>query len=137
MSLLKISGTKIVDEQGNEIVLRGAGLGGWMKSVNSLFFFFQSKCLPIYSPAWRTSSQVDHNARCRGMVADPHIGYPGCEYQIREALAETIGEEKSEFFFDRVCFPFGSAFWSFIYAHYSSSNISSKTRMQRSSRASD
>ncbi len=37
MSLLKISGTKIVNEQGNEIVLRGAGLGGWMKSVNSLF----------------------------------------------------------------------------------------------------
>lgn len=38
MSLLKISGTKIVNEQGNEVVLRGAGLGGWMKSVNSLFF---------------------------------------------------------------------------------------------------
>ena len=42
MSLLKISGTKIVNEQGNEVVLRGAGLGGWMKCVNSLFF--ESKC---------------------------------------------------------------------------------------------
>lgn len=31
MSLLKVSGTKIVDEAGNEVVLRGAGLGGWMK----------------------------------------------------------------------------------------------------------
>ena len=31
MSLLKVSGTKIVDEQGQEVILRGAGLGGWMK----------------------------------------------------------------------------------------------------------
>lgn len=28
-------------------------------------------------------------------------GFPGCEYQIREALADTIGEEKSALFFDR------------------------------------
>ena len=33
MSLLRVSGTKIVDEQGKETVLRGAGLGGWMKYV--------------------------------------------------------------------------------------------------------
>ena len=33
MSLLKVSGTKLVDEQGNEVILRGAGLGGWMKCV--------------------------------------------------------------------------------------------------------
>jgi len=31
MSLLKISGTKIVNEQGEEVILRDAGLGGWMK----------------------------------------------------------------------------------------------------------
>ena len=31
MSFLKIAGTRIVDEQGEEVVLRGAGLGGWMK----------------------------------------------------------------------------------------------------------
>lgn len=31
MSLLKVSGTKLVDENGNEVILRGAGLGGWMK----------------------------------------------------------------------------------------------------------
>lgn len=30
-------------------------------------------------------------------------GYPGCEFQIREVLAETIGEQKAEFFFDKVC----------------------------------
>lgn len=29
-------------------------------------------------------------------------GYPGCEFQVREALAEAIGEQKAEFFFDRV-----------------------------------
>ena len=32
-----------------------------------------------------------------------YIGYPGCEFQIREALAEAIGQEKSDFFFDKVC----------------------------------
>jgi len=30
------------------------------------------------------------------------LGYPGCEYQIREALTNTIGEEKADFFFDKV-----------------------------------
>ncbi|KAH8827163.1 glycoside hydrolase [Flagelloscypha sp. PMI_526] len=65
MSLLKVSGTKIVDEEGNEVILRGAGLGGWMNMENFI------------------------------------SGYPGCEFQIREALANAIGEEKSEYFFDK------------------------------------
>jgi hypothetical protein len=30
-SFLRIEGTKIVDGDGKEVVLRGAGLGGWMK----------------------------------------------------------------------------------------------------------
>ena len=29
-------------------------------------------------------------------------GYPGCEFQIRAALADVVGQEKSEFFFDKV-----------------------------------
>lgn len=29
-------------------------------------------------------------------------GFPGCEFQIREALAKAIGEEKSDYFFDKV-----------------------------------
>lgn len=33
MSYLKVSGTKVVDGGGKEVVLRGAGLGGWMKWV--------------------------------------------------------------------------------------------------------
>ncbi|KAJ3518418.1 hypothetical protein NMY22_g13690 [Coprinellus aureogranulatus] len=65
MSLLRVSGTKIVDEQGKEIVLRGAGLGGWMNMENFI------------------------------------TGYPGCEFQIREALSEAIGEQKAALFFDR------------------------------------
>ncbi|EPQ53140.1 glycoside hydrolase [Gloeophyllum trabeum ATCC 11539] len=65
MSYIKVSGTKLVDGNGKEIILRGAGLGGWMNMENFI------------------------------------TGYPGCEYQIREALAEVVGKEKSEFFFDR------------------------------------
>ncbi|KZT00001.1 glycoside hydrolase family 5 protein [Laetiporus sulphureus 93-53] len=65
MAYLKVSGTKIVDHNGKEIILRGAGLGGWMNS-------------------WT-------------IVA----GYPGCEFQIRAALADVIGKEKSEFFYDK------------------------------------
>ena len=30
MSFLRVSGTKIVDEEDREVILRGAGLGGWM-----------------------------------------------------------------------------------------------------------
>ena len=29
-SFLRVAGTRLVDEAGKEIVLRGAGLGGWM-----------------------------------------------------------------------------------------------------------
>jgi hypothetical protein len=29
-------------------------------------------------------------------------GYPGCEFQIRAALAEVVGSTKAEFFFDKV-----------------------------------
>ncbi|PCH34761.1 glycoside hydrolase family 5 protein [Wolfiporia cocos MD-104 SS10] len=64
-SVLKVSGRKIVDGSGEEVILRGAGLGGWMTMENFI------------------------------------TGYPGCEFQIREALAEVLGKEKSEYFFDR------------------------------------
>jgi hypothetical protein len=32
-------------------------------------------------------------------------GYPGCEFQIRAALADVVGPLKSAFFFDKVCHP--------------------------------
>lgn len=62
---IKVEGTKLVDGHGKEIILRGAGLGGWMNMENFI------------------------------------SGYPGCEFQIREALAEAIGPAKSELFFDK------------------------------------
>jgi aryl-phospho-beta-D-glucosidase BglC (GH1 family) len=33
-------------------------------------------------------------------------GYPGREYQIREALAEVLGAEKAQYFFDRFLYYF-------------------------------
>ncbi|RXW17225.1 hypothetical protein EST38_g8619 [Candolleomyces aberdarensis] len=65
MSFLKVDGTRIVDASGNEVVLHGAGLGGWMTMENFI------------------------------------SGFPGCEFQVREALTDTIGKEKAEFFFDK------------------------------------
>lgn len=29
-------------------------------------------------------------------------GFPGCEFQIRTALADVLGERKAEYFFDKV-----------------------------------
>ncbi|KAG6833299.1 Endo-1,4-beta-xylanase 5 [Tephrocybe sp. NHM501043] len=65
MSFLHVEGTKIVDEEGREVVLRGAGLGGWMMMENFI------------------------------------SGFPGCEFQIREALTEVLGNAKADFFFDK------------------------------------
>ena len=57
MSFLKVSGTKIVDKDGNEVILRGAGLGGWMKYVLSIAFVTLSAEIACFE-AWRTSFQV-------------------------------------------------------------------------------
>ncbi|TEB18124.1 glycoside hydrolase family 5 protein [Coprinellus micaceus] len=65
MSFLKVQGTQIVDGNGHEVVLHGAGLGGWLCMENFI------------------------------------SGYPGCEHQIREGLADAIGKEKAEYFFDK------------------------------------
>ncbi|KAK7696395.1 Endo-1,4-beta-xylanase 5 [Cerrena zonata] len=64
-SFLKVDGTKIVDGSGKEVILRGAGLGGWMTMENFI------------------------------------SGYPGCEFQIREALQNVLGEQRANFFFDK------------------------------------
>lgn len=36
--ILRVKGDKIVDENGNTVILRGAAVGGWMKYVFSTFF---------------------------------------------------------------------------------------------------
>lgn len=83
-SFLKVLGTKLVDGEGQEVILRGAGLGGWMNMEN----FISGQNLPDKMQLWSRSSL--------------HEGYPGREFQIREALAQVIGEKKSALFFDKV-----------------------------------
>lgn len=83
-SYLKVSGTNIVDGDGNQVILRGAGLGGWMKYV-------PSTC--------RTGRELSNPSRSMENFIS---GYPGCEFQIRAALADVVGIEKSAFFFDKV-----------------------------------
>ncbi|KAK6336724.1 Endo-1,4-beta-xylanase 5 [Orbilia javanica] len=63
--ILKVKGTDIVDKDGKTVLLRGAGIGGWMNMENFI------------------------------------SGYPGREYQIRAALTKVLGQEKSDFFFDK------------------------------------
>ena len=62
--VLQIDGSKIIDPDAQEVLLRGCGLGGWMNMENFI------------------------------------TGYPGTESQQREALADVIGAERAEAFFD-------------------------------------
>jgi endoglucanase len=64
-ALLKVSGNQLVDGDGNAVVLRGFGLGGWMNMENFI------------------------------------TGYPANEEAQREAVRETLGQGKYEYFFDR------------------------------------
>lgn len=64
-AILKVKGDKIVDGEGNPVLLRGAGLGGWMNQENFI------------------------------------TGYPGREFQIREALDDVLGPEKAAFYWDK------------------------------------
>jgi len=89
MAFIGIKGTKfVVVPNGEEIGLRGAGLGGWMLMENFISGVFY---IPAVTSQYRT---------------DRYAGFPGCEYQIRETLAEVIGEQKAQFFFDKVSVPF-------------------------------
>lgn len=100
MSLLNVYDTKIIDEQGKEVILRGAGLGGWMKSGLNIYRPMISLTL---CTAWRTSSLVRvFQMLARVLNCRSYPGYPGCEHQIRDALVQAIGQKKSDFFFDRV-----------------------------------
>jgi hypothetical protein len=52
--ILKIKGDKVVDASGTPIILRGAGLGGWMKYF-PLPTTLTSKVVADSFTAWRTS----------------------------------------------------------------------------------
>jgi hypothetical protein len=63
---LRVKGNDIVGSDGKPILLKGAGLGGWMNMENFI------------------------------------TGYPGHEHQVRAALLKKLGQEKYDFFFDKV-----------------------------------
>lgn len=65
-SMLRVSGTKIVDAEGKQVVLKGAAVGGMLNMENFI------------------------------------TGYAGHEHEHRSALAEVLGQEKADFFFDRL-----------------------------------
>ncbi|KAH7368175.1 glucan 1,3-beta-glucosidase [Plectosphaerella cucumerina] len=68
--MLRVSGTKIVDSDGQQVVLKGAGLGGMLNMENFI------------------------------------TGYSGHEHEHRAALTEVLGQEKADFFFDRLIYHF-------------------------------
>lgn len=53
--------------------------------------------------AWRILSQVHHIFHWHDLIHWTFDqGYPGCEFQIRDALNDVLGERKGNFFFDKV-----------------------------------
>lgn len=40
VGILKVKGNKVVDNDGNEVLLRGAAIGGWMKYAVTQFLYF-------------------------------------------------------------------------------------------------
>jgi hypothetical protein len=62
-AILKVKGDKIVDGDENPVLLRGAGLGGWMNQVSITRICAISGCKSVYRAFLtfihrRTSSQV-------------------------------------------------------------------------------
>jgi hypothetical protein len=68
--ILKVRGTDVVDQNGNRVILRGAGLGGWMNMENFI------------------------------------TGFPGHEVHMRASMLEVLGQEKYDYFFDRLLYWF-------------------------------
>ncbi len=64
--MLRVKGDAVVDADGARVLLRGAGLGGWMNMENFI------------------------------------TGYPANESAMRAAVAEVVGVERAERFFDRL-----------------------------------
>lgn len=65
-TLLRVSGTDIVDAYGNPVILKGAGLAGHLNMENFI------------------------------------TGFSGHEHQLRQAMAEVLGQEQSNYFFERM-----------------------------------
>ena len=100
MAYIKVSGTELVDANGKELILRGAGLGGWMKCVHPPYRHSQWLIFVQHGELhqrWVTNMW----RKCYKSSQTNGAGYPGCEFQIRAALAEVVGKEKCELFFDK------------------------------------
>lgn len=80
--ILKVDGENVVGNDGKPVILRGAGLGGWMK------YIFSNFCSEL---------QVDLCNSMENFIT----GYPGHEHQHRAAMLKVLGKEKYEFFFDK------------------------------------
>lgn len=135
MSLLKIVGTKIVDEQGNEVVLRGAGLGGWMKYVNSLSSdIFSDLLIPL---AWRTSFLVSRRCRHPSAYLDPSFRLSWLRVPDTCRPHRNHWPGKVGFLLRQGMSLFTVCSTLDVTHRPSSSNISSKTKTRPSSKASD
>lgn len=64
-------------------------------------------------------------------------GFPGREYQIRKALADVLGKEKAQFFFDKVHSSPPPPTDKQTNCIYSSSNTSSPKKTQNTTNPSD
>lgn len=68
--MLRVRGTQIVDPRGNQVVLKGAALGGMLNMENFI------------------------------------NGYAGHEFEHRNALTQVLGQEKADFYFERLIYHF-------------------------------
>jgi len=80
-SILTVKGAEVVNGDGVTVILRGAGLGGWMKFA--LFCRHPEEVLTFLS------------------LENFITGYPGHESTHRAAMLKVLGPKKYELFFDR------------------------------------
>jgi hypothetical protein len=79
---LRVHGDQVVGDDGKSIILRGAGLGGWMKLVTP----------------WSSGVHIaDQISSMENFIT----GYPGHESQHRAAMLKVLGKERYDFFFDK------------------------------------
>ncbi|KDR66221.1 hypothetical protein GALMADRAFT_259730 [Galerina marginata CBS 339.88] len=72
-----------------------------MKSVLSLLSC-QAELISLRIQHGELYLRLDRTSFSLNVSLKHPAGFPGCEFQIREALTEAIGQEKSDFFFDKV-----------------------------------
>lgn len=98
MSFLRVSGAKIVDAQGSEVVLRGAGLGGWMwYDCTVAWPAFSCKYMIAHrrpSAAWKTLLQVRWAAGIMVFTGIEADGNGPCVVLVKDFLAVSFRSER-------------------------------------------